>query len=98
MAALGSRSTVTLAHNTKAHRDGDDVAISLHGHLIVILHADDAVSVRHAGWPTVTTFDRIKRFVPAGWGVTRQGGSPRAYRNRDGAEVAIDSTGWLRLD
>lgn len=97
IALLGDRSTVTIAHNTKAHAYGDDVAVSLHDHLIAILHVDGDVSIRHAGWPTVTTFDRLKRFVPAGWGVSRQGGSPRAFRNRDGLTVPVFGSEWVRL-
>ena len=97
VAVLGDRDTVTIANNTKAHAYGDDVTISLHGHLIVILHADDTVSVRHAGWPTVTTFDRIKRFLPAGWGATRQGGTPRVFNTRVGVDTPIYGTEWVRL-
>jgi len=76
-AALGNRKQITLCHNTVAFRDNDTIDIALHGKVIVTLHPNNHVGVRHCGYVTTTTFDRIKRFLPSGYSVTRQGGVPR---------------------
>jgi len=72
---------LTLCNNTTARLDTlgmvPVIIISLHGHDIVRMYRNDNVQVRHCGYPTVTTFDRIKRFLPARFSVTRQGGNPR---------------------
>jgi len=80
---LGSRQSKVLCNNTAVERLNnvyDQIGIRLHGHLIIVLHhGDDYVSIRHASWDTVTTFDRIKRALPDGWGVSRANGYPVAY-------------------
>lgn len=42
--------------------------VTLHGHPIVNLYRD-RVTFTLAGWPTVTTRDRVNQFLPAGTGV-----------------------------
>ena len=68
--------TVTLGNNTTATWDweNDTVTVRLHGHAIVRIHEDDSVDIRHCGCVTATTFDRLRRFVPAGYRVSRKGG------------------------
>jgi hypothetical protein len=93
--------SVTLCNNTVATwwPESDMVTITLHGHCIIRLFADGRTEVRHCGWPTVTTFDRIKRFLPYGWTATCQGGRPRIvapYRGIGGRtmEYAVHYQEW----
>jgi hypothetical protein len=79
--AMHGKDHVTLCNNTVAYLTEDlgfpVVIIALHGHAIVRIYQGGTVQVRHCGYPTVTTFDRIKRFLPEGFTATRQGGDPR---------------------
>lgn len=85
VAAMRGKDYVTLCNNTRAFLTDDMgfpvVIITLHGHAIVRMYAGGTVQVRHCGYPTVTTFDRIKRFLPNGFTCTRQGGDPRLLHN-----------------
>lgn len=62
-----SKSTVRIGNNTISEFDGDEVVIRLHGHEIITLHHTGLVRFSLAGFPTVTTRDRINQFLPAGF-------------------------------
>lgn len=77
---------VTLCNNTVARIDAlpggtPVVIVSLHGHDIVRLLPNGDVDVRHCGYPGVVTFDRLRRFLPAGFSATYSKGDPRITRN-----------------
>jgi hypothetical protein len=82
--AMRGKDHVALCNNTVAYltNEGESpvVIVALHGHAIVRIWNNGTVDVRHCGYPTVTTFDRIKRFLPTGYTATRQGGDPRIMR------------------
>lgn len=93
--AMRGKDNVTLCNNTRAYLTEDMgfpmVLITLHGHAIVRMYPGGTVQVRHCGYPTVTTFDRIKRFLPAGFGCTRQGGNPRlTYLGKDFDDITAN--------
>lgn len=71
----------------------DAVLIRLHGHGIVVIKDDGRVFVRHCGYPTVTTFDRIKRFLPRGWTCSRSGGDPRVESDEH-EQYAVRADVW----
>lgn len=82
-----------LCNNTTAVyiASGDYYEVRLHGHTIAVVTANN-VAVRHCGYVTTTTFDRLKRFVPAGWGVSRANGEPHAFHVASGTVAPITST------
>jgi hypothetical protein len=87
-----------IAVNTTAYRwDDHTIAVALYGHTIVLVHDDDTVSLRHAGYVTATTFDRLHRFLPPGWAATRAGGNPRVVHIATGETVALDADTWTRV-
>lgn len=67
--ALGARTAATIANNTTAYRGRDPetwdrgaiptVDIVLHGTTVAVLRADESVRIRHGGYRTVTTKQRI---------------------------------------
>lgn len=63
---LGNRNEQTIGNNTKATQDTDSdvIVITLHGNPIVALWPDDTVDITLAGYPTVTTRERINQFLP----------------------------------
>ena len=100
------RGTVTLGNNTTATAIvGADprVVISLHGHEIIALHPDGAVTVTTAGWDTVTTRDRLSTFCPrigAPCGPHRRRGVLHFYSAEgsepwDGEPLTVDSDGHI---
>jgi hypothetical protein len=75
---LGSRRELKIAHNTTIRRvDSDTIAIRLHYTDVVTFH--DGLPSGHGsgwigwtvlnsgGWQTVTTKERINRYLPEGW-------------------------------
>lgn len=63
---LGSRNkTRVIGRNVKAELDSDawEITIRYHGHPIVRINADEEVWFSLAGWPTVTTRERINHFT-----------------------------------
>ena len=63
---LGERDSRTIGHNTVAERTGTTIFIRLHGSVIVALCDNGDVMFSLAGWPTVTTRERINQFLPGG--------------------------------
>ncbi len=50
------------------------VSVALHGTVIVVLYADGSVVFSLAGYPTVTTRERVNQFLPSGYRVIQRGG------------------------
>jgi hypothetical protein len=75
-----------------------DIVVSLHGHDIVKLHGDGSVSFTMAGWPTVTTKDRVNAFLPGGFRVFHENGTlyvrKRAQCDRSWSAVPIADNVW----
>ena len=65
-AFLGSKTSRTIGNNTTAARYGDEIVVRLHGNRIVRLSATE-VEVFDAGWPSVTTKERLNQFLPVGY-------------------------------
>lgn len=64
----GDKTTRKLAHNTYLQfRDRDTIAIRLHQTDVVTLHRDNTVILNSGGWRTVTTKERINRYLPFGF-------------------------------
>lgn len=103
---LANRDARTIGHNTAARRDDGDIVVSLHGNDIVRLSPDGSVAATFAGWPTVTTADRIAQFlVTSEWGLCRKGDSAELrYFPRPGGQYAgcfteaADPSEWYRFD
>jgi len=69
---LGNRDSRKLENNTYAERLGPGViGIRLHGTHVVILSATRVV-LNTGGWSTVTTKDRINKYLPQLWSVTQK--------------------------
>ncbi len=70
------RNSRPIANNTRlemrGNTYGDDIAVRLHGTDVVTYHADGTITLNTGGYWTVTTRDRINRFVP--------GNIPRVFR------------------
>jgi hypothetical protein len=61
-----------LANNTYAERRGDGViAIKLHKTDILTFRKDETIIVNTGGWRTVTTKDRINRYLPHGHAISQ---------------------------
>lgn len=61
---LGDYYSVKIGNNTKAVRSGKyTIDIKLHGHHIVTLFSEGTLRFTLAGWPTVTTRDRVNQFI-----------------------------------
>lgn len=90
--ALGDRDARTIANNTVAFRGQNDaILVALHGHAIARFTADE-VALRHCGYLTTTTFDRLRRLAPAGWSITRAQGNPRAVKGA--SSISLDDSAW----
>jgi hypothetical protein len=94
---IAGHGEVKIANNTTACLYGDTVEIYLHGYNIIALHRDGSVSLRHMHHATHTTFERMKRFCPRGWTVTRSEGRPRAVHFPEGTEVPIEALIFARI-
>lgn len=55
-----------VANNTYLERRGDDIAVRLHQTDVVTFHADGTATLDTGGWLTMTTKERINRYLPAG--------------------------------
>ena len=58
-----------VANKTYMQRRGEDIAIQLHGTDVVTFRPDGATVLNTGGRQTVTTKERINRYLPAGWGL-----------------------------
>ncbi len=69
---LGSRDSLKIGHNTYLERMlSDDIGIRLHATTIVAFLAEGGVILNSGGWQTVTTKERMNRYLPAGVSVVR---------------------------
>jgi hypothetical protein len=57
------------------------IAIKLHSTYILKVTPDDTVTANMGGWNSVTTRDRMNRYLPGSWGVYTISGSPYWYNN-----------------
>ena len=60
-------------------RDGETIAIRLHRTDVLSLMADGHIVIRTGGWHTVTTRDRINRYLPKPWSVGSERGATILY-------------------
>ena len=86
--ALEGRKSLKIGNNTLLERKGDEVYATLHGHEIV-RYAKDGTYASWAGWPTVTTRDRLNQLAPARFNVRQREGHING--------VAVNDTDWYRL-
>ncbi len=57
-----------LGHNTYLERDDESAYhVRLHATRIVTFHRDGRVELNSGGWRTVTTKERMNRYLPSGW-------------------------------
>lgn len=56
-------------------RDFFSIAIRLHGTDVLTFHEDGSIEVNTGGWNTVTTRDRINRYLPKPWHVYGERGA-----------------------
>lgn len=66
---LGGRDWVKLANNTYLQTRGlagvsDQISVRLHATDVVTYYDDGGFEIRHGGWQTMVTKDRINRFLP----------------------------------
>jgi hypothetical protein len=62
-----SRDSRKIANNTRLETRGPDaIAVELHSTDVVTFHRSGAVSINSGGWQSVTTKERINRYLPAG--------------------------------
>jgi len=91
----GRRGAVTIGNNTVARLAEDGiVTVSLHGHDIVRLSADGDTAWTLAGWPTVTTRERVNQFLPDGQRVYQVAGQQR----QAWAAFPGDRSSWRPVD
>ena len=58
------------ANNTRVVRvDDSTIGITLHGHRIITVQADDRMILDSCGWRTVTTKQRMNEYLPYPWSV-----------------------------
>lgn len=80
----------TIGNNTVAQRDGLAINVYLHGSLIVTL-TEFSIDYSLAGWPTVTTRERVSQFLqPFGRAVGQRNGQQVLVRLSDGATYPLD--------
>ena len=98
---FGSRTERTIGNNTKAIIDRDDLSITvtLHDSPIVMLDPNGEISVSLAGWPTVTTRDRVNQFLPAAVSIFQRNHEQHISLRVDGHTVVqpFPSSGWVTV-
>ena len=77
MAALDGEHFLRLGHNTFLQTVQGVPAVTYHRTPIVLYHEDGSVTVDDGGYGTRTTIDRIRHFLPEGFGLDTEplGGS-----------------------
>ena len=63
------------------HRSFDEIAVRLHSTDVITFHPDGRVVLNTGGWTTVTTKDRMNRYMPSGWRVWSERGRWLVGRN-----------------
>lgn len=67
---LGSKDSRKIAHNTYLERlDADTIGVRLHSTYVVRFNADGTTRLDSGGWLTVTTKERMNRYLPAGYSI-----------------------------
>lgn len=103
------RETVTVGRNTKSHLHrtphGDNIYITLHDHKIVCLFENGRIAINIAGWPTMTTRDRIQRFLhPKGYRISQTNGvrggcdGDQWITTPNGDTHQLPWQGWVLID
>lgn len=99
-----SKTSRPIENNTRVERRGADVAIKLHDTDVVTYHEDGSVTLNSGGWLTVTTKDRINRYLGqrklrvwsdrGRWFIYRFGDGEMTKGERffDGITIAADGT------
>lgn len=88
-----------IANNTYLKRDGENIVIRLHETNIITFQPDEKIVVSSGGWRTVTTKDRLNKYLPAGLGIAQERGIWYWHRTGDGLRIpftdgdSIDSKG-----
>ena len=97
------RGTATIGNNTVASLNSErTITVALHGHSIVRLFANGDTAWTLAGWPTVTTRDRVNQFLPDGQRVWQHKGEqrqswPNFPGDRQGWRPVEDLHAWYRV-
>lgn len=94
---LGAKEDRPVANNTRIHRlPNGDIGIMLHATYVVTYCFNGPVILNSGGWKTVTTKDRINRFVPSCISLFQAGGQWYVSINGvkhaycDGMKIASD--------
>jgi hypothetical protein len=64
-----------IGNNTRLEDRGNCFAVRLHGTDVVSFHPDGSIVLDSGGWQTVTTKDRMNKYLPAGWRVNQERGT-----------------------
>lgn len=71
LAVLGMRRERKIAHNTYLVKLGDGtVGVRLHNTYVVTFHAQGHTVLDSGGWGTVTTKERMNRYLPPGYRIS----------------------------
>lgn len=96
---FANRNERVIGNNTKAFIDREDgtIVVTLHDHPIVELTADGTISVSLAGWPTVTTRERVNQFLPPTLGIFQRNYEQKLGLRIDGTTVVrpFPVHGWV---
>jgi hypothetical protein len=98
---FANRAERVIGNNTKAFIDREDgtIVVTLHDHPIVELTADGTISVSLAGWPTVTTRERVNQFLPPTLGIFQRNHEQKISLRIDGTTVVrpFPESGWVTV-
>lgn len=98
---LIGKDEVEIGNNTVATWSTVDSGLSilLHGHEIIRLQENGDVYVRHCGYPTRTTMDRLNRFLPSNARAAIRGGEAfvefRYGDNKWPVAIPLQNEEWL---
>lgn len=81
-----------LANNTylNPHEDGT-IGVRLHKTDVIVFHPDGSITLDSGGWRTVTTKDRMTRFLPSPWMVHSDKGVWYLCKGRPWMEDAVST-------
>ena len=70
---LGRKDSRKIAHNTYLERlDAETIGVRLHRTYVVRFNVNGTLSLDSGGWQTVTTKERMNRYLPAGFRLYQQ--------------------------
>lgn len=69
--ALGNKDTVTIGHNTKLVREGENIYATYHDNQIVE-YSKDGVMATWAGWATPTTANRLNKLTNGRFNISKR--------------------------